>query len=313
MKKVFFGIFFGLMVGFCVPNCVAAAPSGLPEKNSAVQNVHNERKGKKLGCEPEMWQLACHRACNIKKQYRQIFYDDMSPSLVSLYSANLLKAIPKKLSEAIAHKDLGEVIEALHAGADPNIIDSESYAPLHVAAKLNLVRIAAELIKHGADVNKLDGNYGSPLEVAVESGSVAVARLLLHHGARLKTWRYNIAPDMLKKPGMADMLKSLIEYPRRLALCGGLHPRLNAQSPLRDFDQEIIKHIAQYTNIELYVDIEKANPSLCQILYQTGCLKRISLISLVILADAVFSGIICYYCCPSPDPTDVLRPFFYNF
>lgn len=292
-RKIFIMIYF-FMLACYAGNVMAAAPKDL---NDITEYRDLTTVGAALQAAPDVY----------RHGYRPVFYDDTSPSIVSHYTANLLKCPVRELIDAINRKNLGEVITALQAGANVNKQDGVRRTPLHLAAELNLERIALELIRHGADINALCISAESPLECAVRCDSVAVVRLLLRHGAQLKTWHYNIVPDILKKDAMASMLISLVELPRRLALCEGLHPRLNAQSRLKELDQEIIRHIAQYTNIELYVDVQQPNPSQLRKIYHILPLREITGIVTGFVGLAVLSGVITYYFgptdgCPSCDP-----------
>lgn len=57
---------------------------------------------------------------------------------------------------------------------------------LHIAARRNDERFAAELIKKGADIDARDSNDSTPLHIAVWSNSFETARLLVANGAGLK-------------------------------------------------------------------------------------------------------------------------------
>uniref|UniRef100_A0A7S0BMW5 Uncharacterized protein n=1 Tax=Rhodosorus marinus TaxID=101924 RepID=A0A7S0BMW5_9RHOD len=74
----------------------------------------------------------------------------------------------------------------MECGADPSVLDSHSWSPLHLAAAKGKIECAAELLRHGADANQMGGDCGqgwSALHLACSNGDVDMIRLLLSHDA----------------------------------------------------------------------------------------------------------------------------------
>ncbi|KAJ8901790.1 hypothetical protein NDN08_003996 [Rhodosorus marinus] len=74
----------------------------------------------------------------------------------------------------------------MEGGADPSVLDSHSWSPLHLASAKGKIECAAELLRHGADANQMGGDCGegwSALHLACSNGDVDMIRLLLGHRA----------------------------------------------------------------------------------------------------------------------------------
>jgi hypothetical protein len=69
------------------------------------------------------------------------------------------------------------------SGADVNARNQRKVTPLHMAARYELARTAAALLRHGADANARDVNQETPLYRAANLGHLDMANVLLEHGA----------------------------------------------------------------------------------------------------------------------------------
>lgn len=99
---------------------------------------------------------------------------------VNAISHSKLSFIPQNtaLHAAIAGKKSIEVIELLlQNGADCNIVDSEGFTPLHIAAFEGNIIIADLLLKHGAKLN-LSKNGKTPIQIAEERGNIDFVNFL---------------------------------------------------------------------------------------------------------------------------------------
>jgi serine/threonine protein phosphatase PrpC len=68
-----------------------------------------------------------------------------------------------------------------------------SYSALHCAALKNYVRGAELLLNAGADINVVNSNSYTPLHVALEEENLEVANYLLSRGARIDAWVRDLA------------------------------------------------------------------------------------------------------------------------
>jgi len=77
------------------------------------------------------------------------------------------------------------VLQALAAGADPNIGDDAGYTPLHIAIQERHVSIIELLLKSGANPNSTDKHGNGPLWTAAMNarGDFTIVELLLKAGA----------------------------------------------------------------------------------------------------------------------------------
>jgi ankyrin repeat protein len=89
------------------------------------------------------------------------------------------------LHHAAADGDLARVLELLAGGANPNVSDSRSWAPLHFAAQARSASVARALLDAGADIDSVDDNGNTPLWRAVfnSRGDGELIRLLREYGA----------------------------------------------------------------------------------------------------------------------------------
>lgn len=105
------------------------------------------------------------------------------------------------LHDAVLKEMPGLVEALLDSGASPQTTVRQAATPLHVAAAVGSLEIAAMLLDRGADIemprcNAMDGRFDTrgwgragdgmqtPLDTAVEAGDAEMARYLLRRGAR---------------------------------------------------------------------------------------------------------------------------------
>ena len=83
------------------------------------------------------------------------------------------------------HVKAAEIAELLlDCGADPNIQNNQNHLqPLHMAARLNSVRVCQLLLSAGADINAASKDGSTPLHEAAEQAHEDVIKLLVAHGA----------------------------------------------------------------------------------------------------------------------------------
>ncbi len=95
----------------------------------------------------------------------------------------------KQLFELLVQADVSEdeALELIQKGVYVDAQYSSHWTLIHVAARKNLLRICAELIKKGANVNACSTDFGdlgeTPLHLAASKGHAAVCKLLLDNGA----------------------------------------------------------------------------------------------------------------------------------
>ncbi|WP_181918336.1 MULTISPECIES: ankyrin repeat domain-containing protein [unclassified Wenzhouxiangella] len=91
----------------------------------------------------------------------------------------------RQLFSAAESGEVGEIYEALDAGADPNVQKRNGQTPLHVAAWHDQTAVARALISAGADPNIRDESAGeTPLHTAVRANNPEMVILLMSGGAR---------------------------------------------------------------------------------------------------------------------------------
>ena len=70
-------------------------------------------------------------------------------------------------------------------GADVNLKDENSNAPIHIAVQDNDFSFVKLLLKKGANVNEVDGVNETPLHIASHKGHSEIARFLVENGANV--------------------------------------------------------------------------------------------------------------------------------
>ena len=151
----------------------------------------------------------------------------MNPSTSSALAAVLLAApaaaqtaptrselaVYAGLHEAAAKGDVAEIESLIKDGEKPNIQDSRSRTPLHVAAYLKQHAAARALIKAGANPNALEIDRYDVVTIAAVANDLEMLKIALEGGASAKniTSRYDgtalIAAAHL---GHAEAVKMLI-------------------------------------------------------------------------------------------------------
>ena len=123
-------------------------------------------------------------------------------------------AIYAGLHEAAAKGDVAEIEQLIKDGEKPNIQDSKSRTPLHVAAYLKKYEAARALLKLGANPNALEIDRYDIVTIAAVANDLDMLKIALEGGASAKniTSRYNgtalIAAAHL---GHAEAVKLLID------------------------------------------------------------------------------------------------------
>jgi ankyrin repeat protein len=122
-------------------------------------------------------------------------------------------AIYAGLHEAAAKGNVAEIEKLIAEGEKPNIQDSKSRTPLHVAAFFKHHEAARALLKAGANPNALEFDRYDIVTIASVANDIPMLRIALEGGASAKniTSRYNgtalIAAAHL---GHAEVVKILI-------------------------------------------------------------------------------------------------------
>jgi ankyrin repeat protein len=117
------------------------------------------------------------------------------------------------LHEAAAKGDAAEIERLIATGEKPDIQDSRSRTPLHVAVFFKKYDAARALLKAGANPNALEYERYDPLTIAAVANDVEMVKILLGGGANARnvTSRYDgtalIAAAHL---GHVDVVKLLI-------------------------------------------------------------------------------------------------------
>jgi hypothetical protein len=92
---------------------------------------------------------------------------------------------PRELLGFVGTATRQQVIDALAAGASPNLPNAYGFTPLMEAAAAGNTQAVVELIKAGANVNAVDDNGWTAVMYAQESGISDLVRILVFHGAAL--------------------------------------------------------------------------------------------------------------------------------
>ena len=122
-------------------------------------------------------------------------------------------AVYAGLHEAAAKGDVAEIESLIKDGEKPNIQDSKSRTPLHVAAYLKQHAAARALLKSGANPNALEIDRYDVVTIAAVANDLEMLKIALEGGASAKniTSRYDgtalIAAAHL---GHVDAVKMLI-------------------------------------------------------------------------------------------------------
>ncbi|MFT3731866.1 MAG: quinoprotein dehydrogenase-associated putative ABC transporter substrate-binding protein [Hyphomicrobium sp.] len=94
--------------------------------------------------------------------------------------------INQELSNAVLANDIERISFLIDKGADINKLDTEGYAPLHVAARNENAKVIDVLAARKADVNVKDRDGYTPLQHAILRDSPVAVQALASHGANLE-------------------------------------------------------------------------------------------------------------------------------
>jgi ankyrin repeat protein len=122
-------------------------------------------------------------------------------------------AIYAGLHEAAAKGDVAEIEKLIGEGEKPNIQDSKSRTPLHVAVFLKQQGAARALLKLGANPNALEIERYDVVTIAAVANDLEMLNILLHGGASARnvTSRYaGTALIAAAHLGHAEAVKMLI-------------------------------------------------------------------------------------------------------
>jgi len=104
------------------------------------------------------------------------------PSAPSLETKDLTPE-EKLLLEGTQKANVTMMLEALQAGANPNVRDPKGRTPLHFVAGLGLAPAAVVLLHFGAQVNARDGEGLCPMHMAAGYANPQTLRVLVAAGA----------------------------------------------------------------------------------------------------------------------------------
>jgi uncharacterized protein len=122
-------------------------------------------------------------------------------------------AVYAGLHEAAAKGDVAEIEQLIREGEKPNIQDSRSRTPLHVAVYLKQHAAARALLKAGANPNALEIDRYDIVTIAAVANDLEMLKLALEGGASARniTSRYNgTALIAAAHVGHAEAVKMLI-------------------------------------------------------------------------------------------------------
>lgn len=122
-------------------------------------------------------------------------------------------AVYAGLHEAAARNDAAEIEQLIKDGEKPNIQDSKSRTPLHVAAYLKKYDAARALLKLGANPNALEIDRYDIVTIASVANDIEMLKLALEGGASARniTSRYDgIALIAAAHAGHPEAVKILI-------------------------------------------------------------------------------------------------------
>jgi len=121
----------------------------------------------------------------------------------------------RKLQEGVRMADLGMMLDALKAGADPNVVDDKGRPPLHYAAGLGLAPSVVLLVHYGAVLDARDPGGLTPLILASGYVKPQTLRVLIAAGAdpTLEAPGQGTAKDVIEALGDNEIAK-LVEKNR---------------------------------------------------------------------------------------------------
>jgi len=116
------------------------------------------------------------------------------PAAPDLATTNLTEA-EERLLEGTTKANCTIMLEALQAGANPNVRDPKGRTPLHFVAGLGLAPAAVLLIHFGAQVDVPDGEGLRPVHMAAGYANAQTLRVLVAAGADV-----NVTSEKQGKP-----------------------------------------------------------------------------------------------------------------
>ena len=117
----------------------------------------------------------------------------------------------------------------MERGADPDIYNKRTQAPMHLAVQRNYRQVVELLLKYHADLDLPDKNGNTPMHLAikmhkqeqdeVQHNMISVAKLLLHHGAKLHVQNRQCSTplDLIKQH--TDVAVRILEVIYMLPFC----------------------------------------------------------------------------------------------
>jgi len=90
------------------------------------------------------------------------------------------------LHDAAARGDVAEIEKLIADGEKPNIQDSKSRTPLHVAAFLRKHDAARTLLKHGANPNALDAERYDVITIAAVNNDLPMLEIVIEGGGNVR-------------------------------------------------------------------------------------------------------------------------------
>lgn len=164
--------------------------------------------------------------------------------------------INQELSNAVLAADLARISFLIEKGADVNKLDSEGYAPIHIAARNKRAEIISALIAYKADINLKDRDGYTALHHAVLRNSPEAIKALGQRGADL---------EELTPKGFTPLALAILEnsYKAAIAL---IDVGANVEKPDGDAKLTPLMLISGTENRQLTLGagverIEKVNPS----------------------------------------------------
>ena len=157
-------------------------------------------------------------------------------SLLLIIHSFFLTSRPLLMAAENGHVEVAEAL--IKAGCDVDKAEKNGVTPLLKAAQNGHVKVAEPLIEAGCDVDKADSDGATPLSRAAQYGHAEVAEALLRTGCDTSSVR-SIRAFMIG-PFVAHLEE---QQSKMVALAGGLHRRLGAESVVLRLDDNLLQMI----------------------------------------------------------------------